>query len=107
MWAFADESYAAAWDPFVTPFVEGFSGEARKRLQEEFWTVWKALIAADLIEHVAYIMESSAPGAQALHPFPVNGGTEEERRVFEAARGAATRMATSAQIERAWRTSKL
>ena len=101
VWAFVSESYAAAWDPFVTPFVDGYTGEARERLLEEFWTAWKALIAAGLVEHVAYIMEGSSPGAQAIHPFPLRGGTEDERRVFDAAYRAALRMATQGQIDRA------
>ncbi|PJI55530.1 hypothetical protein CTI14_04015 [Methylobacterium radiotolerans] len=101
VWSFVSDGYTAAWDPFVTPFVEGYSGAAAERLLDEFWAVWKALLAAGLVEHVAYVMESSDPAAQAVHPFPVHGGTEEERRVFQAALGAALRMSSDAQLARA------
>ncbi|KQP81137.1 hypothetical protein ASF60_22480 [Methylobacterium sp. Leaf113] len=97
VWGFASLGTQGNWSALTDPFKQG-DIEERSR---HFWATWDALRDAHLVEVVSYLCESESPDAQPIHALPFRGGTEEERRVSVAAREAALRMMSSAQIERA------
>lgn len=102
VWGFVPATDKAECTALTGPFTESDKDERSR----EFWATWNALCAARLIEVVSYLCENESPEAQPIHALAFNGGTEEERRLTDAAHRAGSRMMSPAQIERAARSLK-
>lgn len=100
VWAFArDAEYTSGREGPAQLFLRGKEGRSRDEGLREFWALWTALQEAKLIETVSYLFENEDSASQALHPYPVSGGTEEEREVKVEAARASLRLASQSQIE--------
>jgi hypothetical protein len=94
VWGFAMGSGTTHEAPLATRFVSG-NKETRTAEFEAFWSVFRALREAGLLEYVGHIVEGLSEGSQAIHAYALpNTGEEVERAVADAAHAAGRAMIT-------------
>jgi hypothetical protein len=111
IWGFAGP-VSTAWQDFAQRFMTGKTTEDAEGKKTDsgwtdFWSAWKALEQANLIEHVAHIIEADTNDAQPIHPYcnSTYAGEAIERELAEIAHAVGRGMVTDGQFK--WASEEL